>query len=204
MGMNIVQFANTRSASEWAAQISAAWQKSTGAIIETGRLLIEAKASLDHGAWLPMVKTELPFSRQTAEKLMAVADHAILSNSAHVRSLPSSWGTLYELTKLPEPDLQAHLADGVINPKMQRKDVAALRGIAPRPRARREPSLRPPAIEQKSDIESAVQAFGPFDACMLRLRRLVHEVMNLMPAEQWPQLIETLRGELDDLAKRRP
>jgi hypothetical protein len=30
---------------------------------------------------------------------MAVAEHPVLSNSAHVQNLPPSWGTLYELTK---------------------------------------------------------------------------------------------------------
>jgi hypothetical protein len=37
-------------------------------------------------------------------------------------------GTLYELTKLSDRQLRAAIADGAINPKMQRKDVAMLRG----------------------------------------------------------------------------
>ena len=47
-----------------------------------------------------MIEADLPFSPQTARKLMAVANHPVLSNHAHVRVLPPSWGTLYELTKL--------------------------------------------------------------------------------------------------------
>jgi hypothetical protein len=34
---------------EWTSRIAAAWQKGVEAILETGRLLIEAKAALKHG-----------------------------------------------------------------------------------------------------------------------------------------------------------
>jgi hypothetical protein len=52
----------TAERTQWAARISAAWQQSVTSIIETGRLLTEAKAALDHGEWLPMVESDLPFS----------------------------------------------------------------------------------------------------------------------------------------------
>lgn len=51
-----------------------------------------------------MAKT-LPFGRQTAYKLMAVAADKRLAGVAHVRTLPASWGTLYELTKLDDKRL---------------------------------------------------------------------------------------------------
>jgi hypothetical protein len=57
----------------WAERISAIWQKSTAAIIETGRLLIQARDNLDHGQWLKMVQAELPFNQRTAQRLMAIA-----------------------------------------------------------------------------------------------------------------------------------
>jgi hypothetical protein len=59
-------------------------------------------------------------------------------------------------------------------------------------------------IVKKSEIESAVEAFGGVEVCVMRMRGLVLDVMSLMPAEEWPNLIETLRGQLDDLARRRP
>jgi hypothetical protein len=42
----------------------------------------------------------LPFTDRTAQRLMAVAADQRISNGAHVSDLPTSWGTLYELTKL--------------------------------------------------------------------------------------------------------
>jgi Protein of unknown function (DUF3102) len=134
----------TAERTQWAARISAAWQKSVDSIIETGRLLIEAKAALDHGQWGPMVESDLPFSRQTAHKLMKVADDARLSNVAHVRHLPPSWGTLYELTKLDDDTFDQKLRDGSINPEMQRKDVARANRILNRERDRQRVENLPP------------------------------------------------------------
>lgn len=88
--------------SEWPDKISSAWQKSVEGIIETGQLLIEAKINLPHGEFTKMIKNRLPFSEQTARKLMAVASDERIVNHALVRVLPSSWGTLYELTKLDD------------------------------------------------------------------------------------------------------
>jgi hypothetical protein len=58
--------------------------------------------------------------------LMAIARHPIISNRNHGNDLPPSWRTLYELSRVPEKKLLAKIADGTINPKIERKDVVAL------------------------------------------------------------------------------
>jgi DUF3102 family protein len=85
---------------QWAKLITEAWQKSVGSIVETGDLLVQAKEDLEHGEWLPMIESDLPFGRQAAHRLMVVARHPVLSNVAHGPHLPASWRTLYELTKI--------------------------------------------------------------------------------------------------------
>ena len=60
---------------ELGGRISAAWQKTVSGVIETGQLLIEAKAALPHGQFQHLVKELCPFSRFTANKLMAIAQH---------------------------------------------------------------------------------------------------------------------------------
>jgi DNA-directed RNA polymerase subunit RPC12/RpoP len=95
-------------------------------ILEVGRLLIEAKAGLVHGEFLAMVEGELPFGVNTADKLMRIARHPVLSNSEHVHNLPPSWGTLYDLSRLPVPLLQQAISDGRITPELSRSDVARL------------------------------------------------------------------------------
>jgi len=114
--------------------INVAWRKAVDSIIETGRILLEAKEGpyrLKHGAFQAMVRTALPFNESTARKLMAIARHPVLSNRSHGNVLPPSYGTLYALTKVPDHKLLASIRDGTINPKLERRDVAALRGDQP-------------------------------------------------------------------------
>ena len=106
--------------------IGAAWQKSTEAIFETGRLIAEAKGALAHGEFAKMIETDLPFGAPTARKLMIISGDERLSERAHVHVLPPHWGTLYELTKLDDETFEARIADKTIRPEMQRKDITTL------------------------------------------------------------------------------
>jgi hypothetical protein len=117
----------------WAPKIHGEWRKSIEGILGVGRQLIAAKQSCEHGEFLRMFKGHenavsqtLPFTLNTAERLMAVARHSVLSNSAHVQSLPQSWGTLYELSKLDDETLIAGIKAGEITPEMTRSQAAAL------------------------------------------------------------------------------
>ena len=69
-----------------------------------------------------MVENDLPFGARSARMLMAIARDERIRK--HVSVLPPHWGTLAELTKLPPEVFAAKIADGTINPEMQRKDVA--------------------------------------------------------------------------------
>ena len=112
----------------WAVRIQAACQKSVEAILETGRLLIEAKAALPHGAFDAMVRDQLPFSIRTAQMLMAVAAHPVIANANHGSLLPPSWRTLYELTRWSPEELALGLKDSAfINPGVRREEVPSLR-----------------------------------------------------------------------------
>lgn len=124
----------SRSAQTWAGQIAGAWRSTLNGIFETGRLLTEAKAVLPHGDFEAMVESSLPFKPRTAQMLMRVSSDARLADTKHVSLLPPHWGTLYELTKLPDETFQAKIADGTIHPEMQRKDVARENRILTRQR----------------------------------------------------------------------
>jgi hypothetical protein len=113
---------------EHAARINEAWQRGVDAVIETGLRIEDAKANLSHGEYEEMVRNDLHFSPQTALKLRAIASNKVLSNPAHVRDLPPSWGTLSELAVIANKgfDLEAGIKSGAIHPKIERKDVKAL------------------------------------------------------------------------------
>jgi phage N-6-adenine-methyltransferase len=112
---------------EWAARICQRWQESVEAIIDVGRLLLEAKAALP-GEFQAMVEGDLAFGSRTARMLMAVAVHPLLADRNHGSALPPSWRTLYELSRLPRPVLVKALADGTITPEMERSEAEALAG----------------------------------------------------------------------------
>jgi hypothetical protein len=137
--MNMTTMRVITERTQWAARISAAWQKSVDGIIETGHLLLAAKADpkMQHGEWGTMVESDLPFNRHTAHKLMQIAGDKRLTNVSQGKHLPPSWTTLYELTKLDDATFDQKLRDGSINPDMQRKDVARENRILSRGRGRR-------------------------------------------------------------------
>lgn len=110
--------------SAWATRISACWQASFKAILEVGRLLAEAKAALPHGEFGHMIERDLPFSSSTANRLMTIAADERISNPAHVQHMPTSWGTLYEITKLDDAQFEQKIKDGTIKPDMMRRDIA--------------------------------------------------------------------------------
>jgi N6-adenosine-specific RNA methylase IME4 len=109
--------------SAWAVRIESAWRSAVTGVMETGRLLAEAKAALPHGAFTAMIEADLPFKPSTAQRLMRIAADERLSNPAHVQHLPPHWGTLYELTKLPDDEFAAKLKSGEIHPEMERREL---------------------------------------------------------------------------------
>jgi N6-adenosine-specific RNA methylase IME4 len=115
-----------RQITQWAKKITEVWRETVFAVIETGRLLMEAKEELEHGEFAEMVETALPFGPRTAQRLMKIAADKRLAKPTHVSLLPPSWGTLYELTKLSDEAFKANIDNGTIRPDMERKDAAKI------------------------------------------------------------------------------
>src|SRR5262245_50286040 len=114
-------------AQQWANKINRTLGDAVAAIIATGQALIAAKhdKALRHGGWERMFKghkeavaNPVPFGAETARNFMRIAEHPLLANPNHGWVLPSSWRTLYELTKVPEATLRRALTDGRITPAM--------------------------------------------------------------------------------------
>jgi hypothetical protein len=149
---------NLVSRKQWKVKITASWQKAVTSIIETGHLLIQAKRELDRGEWLKLFEDKVPFSEDTAQRLMLIARHPILGNTAYTRHLPPSWYTLYELTKIPQITLTKMISGGEISPELEQQEAIALykstievlKPQPPRPSKplpeRPEPHINPPEI----------------------------------------------------------
>jgi hypothetical protein len=161
--------------------IRASWQKSTAGIIETGALLLQAKEELGREAFNAM-RPRLPFGKRTADRLMKIAGHRILSLETHASQLPPSWMTLHELTRLPDEFLLAKLEDGTICPDMERRDVSALVG---RPK-------KSPQTEAPPDLIAAWKA-SPADRGLIFESMGVIELLTMIP----PRLRAELEAQLE-------
>jgi len=148
------------SADYWAPRINTEWRKSVEGIIGVGRQLIAAKEACEHGEFLRLFKGHdnavsdpVRFSANTAEILMKVANHPVLSKSEIAQTLPQSWYTLYELTKLEDEQIVAGIKSGEITPDMTRSQAAALHSDPV------EKPDKPPHEEMASAVKNAVTKF---------------------------------------------
>jgi ribosomal silencing factor RsfS len=147
---------NLLTGGQWAKRITEAWQKQVPSIFEVASLLESAEAELRKRDWTAMVRNDLPFGQSTASKLVKIARCDHLRNSDHGPNLPACWRTLYELATLTAEQFEHGIKTGAINPKLQRKDVKALRGITSG-NTESQPSsfasLKRRAAEQQREIE---------------------------------------------------
>jgi hypothetical protein len=144
----------------WAPKIHGEWRKSIEGILGVGRQLIAAKEACEHGEFLRLFKGHenavsdpLPWGEDNAQKLIAIASSGVLSNTAHVRYLPQSFSTLYELTKLDDETLIAGIKAGEITPETTRAQAAALHADPV------EKPEKPPHEEMASAVKNAVTKF---------------------------------------------
>ena len=120
------EFAELRTRANFADAIRQAWTEAEENFAAIGRYLNHAKAQLNHGEFMAMVESDLPFRYSTANRMMKVAA-ALDAGVLPVNRLSASYATVYELLTLSEEERQRALDEGVVRPEMQRKDVAVFR-----------------------------------------------------------------------------
>ena len=105
-------------------------------IVSAGCELIEAKAEVAHGEWLPMLD-EIGISRSYAARLMRIGEK--FSNVDTGLHLPGSYRVLYELSRMDPSDIEAGIQSGAITPKTTIKEA--------REYAKKEKEVPAPAVE---------------------------------------------------------
>jgi N6-adenosine-specific RNA methylase IME4 len=113
-----------KSEARWAEHIIATWRRSVEAIIETGKLLVAAKAALPHGRFEELVAAKLPFGPRTAQALMSIARNPELVKPSNWAALPPSWTTLRELAPLPASEIRTLIVQGTIRADMTGREIA--------------------------------------------------------------------------------
>jgi hypothetical protein len=113
---------------EWAEAIRHDLATGTASYINAGRKFIQAKQALKrtNGSFIHLVTDLLGYDLDTAERWMEIARHPVLSDSAALRNLPTSWVTLYQLSRLPPKRLLKYIADGVVHPQLTSRAAARL------------------------------------------------------------------------------
>lgn len=96
--------------------------------------MIAAREACEHGEFVRLFKGSenavaepVPFGIHTADRLMAIAAKPAIADCAHAHTLPQSWATLYELTKLDDAEITTRIEAGEITPDMTRAQAVALR-----------------------------------------------------------------------------
>jgi hypothetical protein len=107
---------------DYVSEISRLWSRAQGAFLEIGGLLIRAKEMLPHGEYVASVEAELPFSSRTAYQLREAARWA-LGGPIPMERLPGSYSTIYLLSTLEPPVLNAAEKDGLIRPELKRAEL---------------------------------------------------------------------------------
>jgi hypothetical protein len=118
-----------RNESEWETIIRqdlAKVAKAVEGIIAAGQYLAQAKKQLEHGCFLPLVH-RLGLHERTAQQLMRIAEHRVLTNPAYADKLPTSMRTLSELATIPARTLERAIKDGSISFDMERDHVENLK-----------------------------------------------------------------------------
>jgi len=100
--------------SDWVQLIAQSWRESIEGIIQTGQHLIDAKEAIEHGEFVKMCESDLPFGYRHANRLMSIAGDKRISNVTHGSHLPTSISALYEITKLKDDAFENAFEQGVI------------------------------------------------------------------------------------------
>jgi hypothetical protein len=166
-----------------AATITALWQpKNIEVYVAVGTELNNAKRALKEadppGLFLFWVRTELPFKEDTAERLMRIAAHERLSDSANWRNLPRSMRTNAELARLTVEQFDAWMNNGWISPEMKFSHAAAAVKALTKEKERDEQEDKPSPSE---DDEALKEARSEYLKCLkpMSTKRRAAELLEL-------------------------
>ena len=113
-----------RDASEWAEVIKDDLGRAVEGIVSAGKHLIAAKADVNHGEWLPMLK-EIGINERVARRLMSIGQNRAISNRTNWSDFPGAMAALYELSRLDPTDIEEGIESGAITPDMKIKEAKA-------------------------------------------------------------------------------
>lgn len=120
------QIMESRTPDQWAALVRADLGQAVTGFIAAGQHLQQAKQAIKHGGWESWCREQVGIHESTAQRLMELPRNTALAKAAHAQLLPPTWTTLYELSRLDPPLLEAAIMAGDVHPELERKAASAL------------------------------------------------------------------------------
>lgn len=121
-----VAIGNKKTSKYWADQINSIWRQTAEAYLKMGKLLVEARATLEDKEYKKLLDKDLDFDERKAQKLVRIARNPVLTAPSNVKLLPPSYSTLNVLAQLDNSDLKRLFTRGDIHPNMERADAEEL------------------------------------------------------------------------------
>lgn len=111
---------------EFVREIGRLWKEATDKFLVIGRYLQKAKNVLGYGEYGAMIQNDLPFTPETARKIV-LATIAVDSETLPKDRLPNSWSNIYLLSTLSKEDLEVAERQGLIRCDVKRKDILSFK-----------------------------------------------------------------------------
>jgi len=110
------------------AEIKVHWNKSRDGIVELGKRLKTAKNDKSVTTHMfSRICADCGFTSKNADKLIAISESPRITSGQYKDVLPISYGTLYEIATLKQPDFENAIKNKVIHPDCYRKDIESLK-----------------------------------------------------------------------------
>jgi N6-adenosine-specific RNA methylase IME4 len=135
--------------------IGAAWRRGVEAILETGRLMFEAREALGDDDWTALL-VNLPFGPRYAQMLVRIGADKRLPK--HVSLLPTDTLIIYNITQLSDQKFDELKAADAIHPGMSRNDLDTL--VKQEARAAKERALAERTIAANSALNAGLAGGG--------------------------------------------
>lgn len=193
--LNQSALAETRDIETITTEIIQLKQDAGNAIIGIGQRLIEAKAMLPHGEWLPWLEERVEYSERVAQKFMKLARE--WSNPNTLSDLGAS--KALALLALPPEERETfmsenHLVDGEEKPVIDMTYKELEKAIRERDEARQE------AEAARADAQTAEESRAKMEADMRALKEMHQSALE--EAEQAAEDLLAAEKELEELRNR--
>lgn len=104
-------------------EIRTAWRNTASAIIETAKLVAKWNSESN---WL-VIRTKLEkygvMQAAVTSMMVKIGNSDLLTQPENLKILPSSYNSLYHLSKMHADDLKSRIKNGEVNPSLRLKEV---------------------------------------------------------------------------------